>query len=260
MEISLHISRKTKIVLFTILLLGSLSPFISPAVALFAGIVFSLVIRNPFPDATRENSSRLLQASVVGLGFGMNMHEALQTGLSGIGISFVSVIMVLASGYMIGKLLKINRITSYLISVGTAICGGSAIATISPVIRAKEEETTVSLVTIFALNALALVLFPVIGHSLNLTQHQFGLWAAVAIHDTSSVVGAGHTYGAEALQVATTVKLTRALWIIPLALFSALIFRNKEERIRIPWFILLFVAAMTLQSYLPFRHCSPIGL
>jgi len=251
MKINFCIPRHLRIILFAIVATGSLFPFVTPAIALFSGIIFSFVVQNPFPDFSRKNASRLLQASVVGLGFGMNLHEALKTGLNGIGITLLSVCAVLLTGYLLGKAFGVNKITSYLISVGTAICGGSAIATIAPVIRSKEEETTVSLVTVFTLNAVALVLFPTVGHALHLPQQQFGLWAAVAIHDTSSVVGAGNTYGAEALQVATTVKLTRALWIIPLALLSAYLFRNKKERIRIPWFILLFVVAMGIHTYLP---------
>jgi uncharacterized integral membrane protein (TIGR00698 family) len=195
-------------------------------------------------------SKMLLQYSVVGLGFGMNIEASLASGVQGMAFTIVSVFGTLALGWLLGrKLLKVDRNTSYLVSAGTAICGGSAIAAVGPVIKAKDSEMSVALATVFVLNAVALFVFPVLGHWLGLTQQQFGMWAAIAIHDTSSVVGAGTAYGEEALQVATTIKLTRALWIIPLALVTAIIFKNKENKISIPWFILWFVVAIMINTY-----------
>ena len=226
------------------------SAFVSPAIALFAGIVFALSLKNPYPGPGKKVSKYLLQISVVGLGFGMNLHESLKAGGDGMLFTIASVTGVMVIGYFIGQWLKIPSKLSYLISSGTAICGGSAIAAVAPVVSADENETSMSLAVIFTLNAVALFIFPPIGHWLDMTQHQFGLWAAIAIHDTSSVVGAGAAYGAEALTVATTVKLTRALWIIPLSLVSMLFFRsNKGSKISIPWFIFLFIGAMIVNTY-----------
>lgn len=201
------------------------------------------------PVRAKINSKKLLQYCVVGLGFGMNFHESLAAGREGMTFTVVSVVTVMIVGVVLGRLLRIDRKNSYLISSGTAICGGSAIAAVAPVIDADENQTSLSLATIFILNAVALFVFPVIGHWLGMGQTQFGTWAAIAIHDTSSVVGAGAAYGEEALKVATTVKLTRALWIIPLSLVSALIFRQKGKKIQIPWFIFWFVVAMLVNTY-----------
>ena len=193
----------------------------------------------------------MLQYSVVGLGFGMNLHSALASGKEGMEFTIISVIGTLIIGWFIGrKFLKVDRNTSYLISSGTAICGGSAIAAVGPVVKANDSEMSVALATIFILNALALFIFPVIGHALNMSQHEFGTWAAIAIHDTSSVVGAGAAYGEEALKVATTIKLTRALWIIPMAFATSFIFKSKGQKISIPWFIFFFVLAMIVNTYL----------
>ena len=236
-------------VLFVLLIVASF--FFTPAIALFVGILFSLIIGNPYPKLTKKASKYMLQISVVGLGFGMNLHESLQAGKEGMIYTIISVIGVMVLGVFIGKMLKINRKNSYLISSGTAICGGSAIAAVAPVIDADDNDTSLALITIFVLNAIALFIFPMIGEALELTQQQFGTWAAIAIHDTSSVVGAGAAYGDEALKVATTIKLTRALWIIPLAFISAFVFRTKGKRATIPWFIILFVVAMLINTYLP---------
>ena len=236
-------------VLFVLLIVASF--FFTPAIALFVGILFSLIIGNPYPKLAKKASKYMLQISVVGLGFGMNLHESLQAGKEGMIYTIISVIGVMVLGVFIGKMLKINRKNSYLISSGTAICGGSAIAAVAPVIDADDNDTSLALITIFVLNAIALFIFPMIGEALELTQQQFGTWAAIAIHDTSSVVGAGAAYGDEALQVATTIKLTRALWIIPLAFVSAFIFRTKGKGASIPWFIVLFVVAMLINTYLP---------
>ena len=206
----------------------------------------------------KKTSKYLLQASVVGLGFGMNLHESLASGKDGMLFTIVSVIAVMVIGFFVGKWLRVDRKTAYLISSGTAICGGSAIAAVAPVVKADDNQMSVSLGTIFVLNAIALFIFPPIGHWLGMTQEQFGEWAAIAIHDTSSVVGAGEAFdrsyfpGAEgkALQIATLIKCTRALWIIPLALVTTLIFKEKNSKIYIPWFIFLFVLAMVINTYI----------
>ncbi len=238
--------------IYIVLLLACLLPWISPPVALFLGLAFALSCGQAFPVFNKKASKYLLQISVVGLGFNMNLHQALQSGKEGLIFTVVSVMSVMILGYLVGKKLRINQNISYLISSGTAICGGSAIAAIAPLVKAKENEMSISLGTVFILNAIALFFFPILGHLLRMSQEQFGLWAAIAIHDTSSVVGAGATYGAEALQVATTVKLTRTLWIIPIAFVTSLIFKNKNEKIYIPWFILFFVVAMVINTFLPF--------
>ena len=230
--------------------LAVLSSWVTPPVALFLGLVFALTCGQAYPTFNKKVSKKLLQYSVIGLGFGMNLHASLASGKEGMLFTIVSVFGTLLIGMFIGcKLLKINRNTAYLISSGTAICGGSAIAAVGPIIKAKDSDMSMALATIFILNAIALFLFPALGHWLGMTQQEFGTWAAIAIHDTSSVVGAGAAYGEEALQVATTIKLTRALWIIPLALITALIFRSEGKKISIPWFILFFIVAMLLNTY-----------
>ncbi|MDO4758873.1 MAG: putative sulfate exporter family transporter [Rikenellaceae bacterium] len=230
--------------------LESLSGWVTPPVALFLGLVVALVCGECYPTLNKTISKKLLQYSVVGLGFGMNLHASLASSKEGMLFSIVSVIGTMIVGMLIGyKMLKVNRDTAYLISSGTAICGGSAIAAVGPVIKAKECDMSVALATIFVLNAIALFIFPVLGTWLGLTQQEFGTWAAIAIHDTSSVVGAGAAYGEEALQVATTIKLTRALWIIPLALVTTLFFKGDGKRITIPWFILWFIVAILLNTY-----------
>lgn len=224
--------------------------WVTPPIALFAGLIFALICGQPFPKFNKLVSKKLLQYSVVGLGFGMNLQASLESGKDGMAFTIISVVGTMFIGWLIGKkLLKIDSVTSYLISSGTAICGGSAIAAVGPVAKAKDEQMSVALGTIFILNAIALFIFPLIGTWIGLDQQQFGLWAAIAIHDTSSVVGAGAAYGEEALQVATTVKLTRALWIIPLAIVTSFIFKTKGQKISIPWFILFFVLAMIFNTY-----------
>lgn len=226
------------------------SAWITPPVALFMGLAFALCCGQAYPAFNKRVSKSLLQYSVVGLGFGMNLHASLASGADGMAFTVISVIGTMLVGMFIGtKILKLNRDTSYLVSSGTAICGGSAIAAVGPVIKARETDMSVALATIFVLNAIALFIFPVLGHRIGLNQQQFGAWAAIAIHDTSSVVGAGAAYGEEALCVATTIKLTRALWIIPLALVTSLIYRNGGKRITIPWFILWFIAAVVFNTY-----------
>ena len=228
----------------------AVSGWVTPPAALFIGLAFALLCGQAYPKFNKKVSKKLLQYSVIGLGFGMNLHASLASGKEGMLFTIISVIGTMLIGMFIGmKILKMNRDTSYLISSGTAICGGSAIAAVGPVIKAKESDMSVALATIFVLNAIALFIFPIIGEWIGLTQQQFGTWAAIAIHDTSSVVGAGAAYGEEALQVATTIKLTRALWIIPLALVTSVIFRNSSNKISIPWFILWFVVAILLNTY-----------
>ena len=225
--------------------------WVTPPVALFLGLAFALTFGQAYPKFNKKASKYLLQYSVVGLGFGMNLQASLQSGKEGMAFTVISVVGTMLIGWFIGrKLMKVDRNTSYIISSGTAICGGSAIAAVGPVVKAKDAEMSVALGTIFILNAIALFIFPAIGHALGMTQQDFGTWAAIAIHDTSSVVGAGQAYGEEALQIATTIKLTRALWIIPLALVSSVIFKSKGQRISIPWFIFFFVLAMVFNTYI----------
>lgn len=236
--------------LFILLFIFCLLPFVSPAVALFVGLAFALLVGQPFPSFSKKTSKYLLQFSVVGLGFGMNLHESLRAGKEGMLFTILSVVAVLLLGMYLGKRLLMDRKTAYLISAGTAICGGSAIAAVAPVVKADDSEMSMSLGTIFILNAIALFIFPPIGHWLGLTQEQFGMWAAIAIHDTSSVVGAGAAYGERALEVATMVKLTRALWIIPVTIATMFIFKRKGAKVSIPWFIFFFILAMVANTFL----------
>ena len=236
--------------IFIVLFVCCLLPFVTPAIALFAGLAFALTAGQPYPKFSKKTSKYLLQFSVVGLGFGMNLYASLQSGKEGMLFTIVSVFAVLVLGIWLGKRLLIDRKTSYLIAAGTAICGGSAIAAVGPVVKADDNQMSMSLGTIFILNAIALFIFPPIGHLLGLTQEQFGLWAAIAIHDTSSVVGAGAAYGETALEIATMVKLTRALWIIPITILTMFLFKQKGAKITIPWFILFFILAMVANTFL----------
>ena len=229
---------------------------VTPAIALFIGLVFAFIFGIPCPKFNKKLSKYLLQASVVGLGFGMNLIQSLKSGADGMLFTVVSVIGVMIVGVFLGRYMGIDRKTSYLISSGTAICGGSAIAAVGGVLKAKENEMAVSLGVIFILNAIALFIFPPMGHFFGLSQEQFGTWAAIAIHDTSSVVGAGEAYGPQACELATLIKCTRALWIIPLAFFT--IWWNRKDhkatgkaKVSIPWFILFFVVAMVINTYTP---------
>ena len=239
----------TKTVFFLLLVLSS-TGFISPPIALCAGIIFALSLEHPYAADSRALAKFLLQASVVALGFGMNLHEVLKAGRSGFLYTALGIGFALLAGLLIGKIWKVRGTISYLISTGTAICGGSAIAAIGPIVQASDEEMAVSLGTVFILNSIALFIFPSIGAGLDLSQSQFGLWSALAIHDTSSVVGAASRYGNEALLVATTVKLARALWIVPLALATAAVKRSRSK-IQIPWFIFLFCLAAVINTYGP---------
>lgn len=239
----------TQRILFILGLLFVMSPLASPPLALVLGLVFGLTFAHPYLKQSQKFSKTLLQVCVVGLGFGMDLQEVIKVGQIGFFYTALSITFTLGLGYLLGKLLKVGKTDSYLISVGTAICGGSAIAAVGPVAGATDDEMSVSLGTVFILNSVALIVFPFIGTAMNLTQTQFGLWAALAIHDTSSVVGAGAKFGALALAVGTTVKLARALWIVPVTLGTAAIKRNGAK-IKYPWFIGLFILAAVVNTYL----------
>ena len=237
-------------ILFLAGLLLCASGYVSTPVALIGGIVFGLLLAHPYARESRKYSKLLLQVSVVLLGFAMNLNAVIHAGRSGFLYTAIGIVFALGLGTLLGRLLRVEGKASFLISAGTAICGGSAIAALAPITEANEEEISVSMGTVFLLNSIALLVFPAIGWGLHLSQSQFGLWAALAIHDTSSVVGATAKYGAEALAIGTTVKLARALWIVPLALVTASVMRSKT-RVKVPWFIFLFCGAAALSTYLP---------
>jgi uncharacterized integral membrane protein (TIGR00698 family) len=247
----LNISANTSKTIFIICIALCLTPFVSPAVALLMGLVIAQFTGHPYLYLNSKATHILLQVSVVGLGFGINVHIAMQAGKEGILFTVASITGTLVFGYFMGKWLNIEKKTSFLIAVGTAICGGSAIAAISPVIKAEEKQIPVALGCVFILNSIALFIFPVIGHYFNLSQTQFGLWCAIAIHDTSSVVGAASKYGAHALEVATTVKLARALWIIPVTFMATFLFKNRSKKVNVPYFIVFFILAMVANTYFP---------
>ncbi len=238
-------------IIFIIGVFACLTPWASPPVALVLGLFLALTLGNPFDEQTKKWTGILLQTSVVLLGFGMNLGAIWDAGKQGVLFTVATIFGTIIVGYFLGKLFKIEEKTSALISSGTAICGGSAIAAVAPAISAESEQISVSLGTIFILNSIALLIFPAIGHYFNLSQNQFGIWSAIAIHDTSSVVGAAQSYGAEALAVATTVKLARALWIAPVALLFSLFYRAENRKIAIPYFIFFFLLAALLRTYLP---------
>lgn len=235
------------------------SPWSSAPLALALGVAFGLLVPHPYPAAARKYAKSLLKVSVVALGFGMNLREVLRAGSSGFVYTLLGISFALVLGMLLGRVLKVPKKVAYLVSVGTAICGGSAIAAVGPVTDASDEEMSVSIGTVFVLNAVGLLVFPPLGHALGLSETSFGLWAALAIHDTSSVVGAGAKYGPAALTVATTVKLARALWIVPLALASASLRARAhkdgepttKKKVAWPWFILFFLGAAVLSSWLP---------
>lgn len=235
--------------IYILLAVFTVSPWCSAPLALFMGIVVALAISNPFTKFSKKASGYLLRTCVVLLGFGMNFNTAMEAGKQGILFTVVSIAGTLALGLLLGKLLKTDKKISVLVSSGTAICGGSAIAAVSPVVEAKEQQMSVSLGVVFVLNAIALFIFPVIGHALHLSQQQFGIWSAIAIHDTSSVVGAAGAYGKEALGIATTIKMLRTLWIIPVAMLIAFLHKSKNTSIKIPWFIGLYMLAMLVNTY-----------
>lgn len=253
--------------LFFVGLIVAASGLISPPIALLAGLSYGFTLAHPFHVESKRLAKFLLQASVVALGFGMNLQEVSHAGRSGFLYTAASITVAMLLGLGLGELIQVGQKPAFLISAGTAICGGSAIAAVGPIANANEEEMAVSLGAVFILNSVALFLFPVVGYALHLSQSQFGLWSALAIHDTSSVVGATAKYGPAALAVGTTVKLARALWIVPLSFVTALALKSKA-RIQWPWFILLFVAAALLNTLLPafntafgtLNHLGKIGL
>ena len=236
-------------ILFILGILFAASGFVSPPIALAMGLVFGLSVAHPFNGPSKKISRYLLQASVVGLGFGMNLHEVLRAGRSGFLYTFLGISFAMLVGMTLGQMFKVQRRSAFLISTGTAICGGSAIAAVGPICHASDDEMAVSLGTVFVLNSVALLTFPFIGAALKLSQTQFGLWAALAIHDTSSVVGAAAKYGAQALAVGTTVKLARALWIVPMSLGTAMI-KHSKAKIQWPWFIAFFCLAAICNTYI----------
>lgn len=260
MSLQTLLSEKQRQTIFIILLL--LVPFLSPATALFCGLVVAFTMGNPFIAHNKIFTKILLQASVVGLGFGMNLEEALEAGKTGFVFTVFSIALTMALGILLGKWMKVNAGQRTLISGGTAICGGSAIAAIGPVIDAHDNDMTVALGTVFTLNAIALFIFPPLGNMLGMSDTEFGYWCAIAIHDTSSVVGAAAERSEEALAIATTTKLIRALWIIPLSLIIAVVWNkcklgcdcNKKTKISIPWFIFLYIIAMVIATYIPQGH------
>jgi len=229
------------------------SGLISPPFALLGGLIYGFALTHPFHVESKRLAKFLLQASVVALGFGMNLHEVLRAGRSGFAYTAISITVAMLLGLGIGYFIQVAKKPSFLISAGTAICGGSAIAAVGPIADANEEEMAVALGTVFILNSVALFLFPVLGYAFHLSQEQFGLWSALAIHDTSSVVGAAAKYGATALDIATTIKLARALWIVPLSFVTAVALKTKA-RIQWPWFILFFCLAALLNTLLPAFH------
>jgi len=251
------IARPTVLALFVGAAAFTLTPWASPAMALALGVAFALTLGNPLPGPSAAGAKWLLQVAVVGLGFGMPLGAVVAAGRSGVGYTLAGIATALTLGLLLGRWLRVERQTSFLITAGTSICGGSAIAAVGPAIGARSEAMSVSLATVFVLNAVALYLFPAVGHLLHLSQHQFAIWAAVAIHDTSSVVGAAASYGAAALEQATVLKMARALWIIPLTLVAGTVARRRPgsasagPRVEMPWFIGLFVLAALARSLLP---------
>ena len=236
--------------LFALLALACTTPWVTPPLAMVTGFLVSQTTGHPLLRYNQKAIRYLLQASIVGLGFGINLFDALTVGVSGFNLTLASISCTLVAAFYLGKKLMLNRNMAMLIGVGTAICGGSAIAAVSPLIQAREEEISVSLGTVFILNAIALFLFPLIGTFVHLDEAQFGTWCAVAIHDTSSVVGAAQSFGTKALQVATTLKLERTLWIIPVSLAASIFYKSSKGNIRWPYFIFLFVAAMAVNTFL----------
>ena len=255
----------TRKIIFITCAVLCLTPWITPPVALLMGLIIAQFVGHPYIQHNKKFTTKLLQVSVVGLGFGMNIQTAMQAGKQGLLFNIASITGTLVLGALLGYFLKIEKKTSHLISSGTAICGGSAIAAVAPVIHAEDQQISVALGIVFILNSLALFIFPALGNLLHMTQMQFGLWSAIAIHDTSSVVGAASRFDQlyahhadfianKALGIATTVKLTRALWIIPVALGTAIFFKNPQKKIKIPYFIGLFIVAMCINTYIPQIH------
>ncbi|MBW3694546.1 putative sulfate exporter family transporter [Vibrio sp. T187] len=236
---------------FTLAALFCLTPWVTSPTALVIGFLLASLGLVPKELAIGKLTKKLLAYSIVGLGFGIQFQQALSVTSDGIGLIITTIIGTLCFGWLLAKRMGLDRTTGYLISSGTAICGGSAIAAVAPAIKANDEQIGLALATVFVLNSIALFVFPVIGHALELDQHTFGTWAAIAIHDTSSVVGAASAYGEEALTTATTLKLARALWIIPIALLSAVIFKSESKKTSIPYFILFYCLAIFVSDALP---------
>lgn len=239
-------------IIFFCALIFIVSPWCSAPYALLMGILVALFPKNPYSKKTNKIGSILLKISIVGIGFGINLNDAIEIGVTGLLFTVGSVISTIIMAIAVGKILKIDTKISYLISTGSAICGGTAIAAVSPIMKADQKQVSVALGIVFILNAIALFLFPFIGEYFELTQIQFGYWSAIAIHDTSSVVGAASIFGEEALRVATTVKLGRTLWIIPAIFITSFVFKNADSKKKFPYFILLFILAIILSSYMPF--------
>lgn len=239
-------------IFYILFIIISLLPITNSAIALLLGITFGLIFNNYWSSFSKNYSKKILNISIIGLGFGLNLHEAISVSKDGFLITLITISTVFVLGFILYKILKTDKNTSLLISSGTAICGGSAIAAISSVINPKANQISIALVIVFILNAVALILFPILGNLLNLSQYQFGLWSAIAIHDTSSVVGAAKTFGDEALEIATTVKLSRTLWIFPVAIITSL-FQKKtnQSKIKFPFFIIGFIVAMVIATYYP---------
>ena len=237
--------------IFLLAALACLTPWVGPAGALVLGIALALLVGNPWPRPMAVWTKRILAWSIVGLGAGMNLGVVLKAGRHGLALTFCTILTTLGLGFVLSRFLRVRGKAGLLVSAGTAICGGSAIAALAPAIDAPEEDTSVALATVFLLNAAALIIFPAVGHALGMGQRDFGFWSALAIHDTSSVVGAGLAYGAQALQVGTTVKLARALWIVPLTLGASILSRKRGTPRRYPWFILGFLLAAAAFTWLP---------
>ncbi|WP_108808691.1 YeiH family protein [Aquimarina spinulae] len=243
--------RLIRIIIFFLIIIACLSSVINSSIALLLGFIFTNVFGNRFLVFNNKAISFLLQLAIIGIGFNLNIQETLVIGQNGFMYIMFFVIFALCIGIILGKTLKVEQKTAHLISSGTAICGGSAIAAIASTIHAPKEDISIALSIVFILNAIALLVFPTLGHIFNLSEYQFGLWSAIAIHDTSSVVGAAQIYGEEALKIATIIKLVKTLWIVPVAIFSSLLFKGEFHSKKIPWFIIIFVLVIIINSYSP---------
>lgn len=237
-------------IVFVFLAALTLTPWLNAPIALLLGLLVSNFLGNPFPNWSKVGSKKVLQWSIIGLGFGLQLKSAWEVSKSGLWLTITTIVLVFLLVHLLNKYFQLSKGLTSLIASGTAICGGSAIAAVAPVIQAKNEEISIAIGVVFVLNAVALFVFPVIGHALSLSQYQFGLWSAIAIHDTSSVVGAAQAYGEEALEWATTVKLSRALWIIPLSLIFS-VFYKGGAKITVPYFIVGFIIAMLIAYFFP---------
>ncbi|WBL23958.1 YeiH family protein [Zunongwangia sp. HRR-M8] len=245
MKISIHQ------IVFLLFCMACFLPMVNPPIALALGIIYAQMAKNPFQQKTQSSINWLLKLSVIGLGFVINIDKALAAGKDGFFFTIISISLTIGLGILVGKIFKIDKKITKLISSGTAICGGSAIAAVSPIIKADPKQISIAIGCVFLLNSIALFLFPAIGHFFNMSQHQFGIWSAIAIHDTSSVIGAAQVYGNEALEIATTVKLARALWILPVSVLFALSSHTPLKKIKIPYFIGLFILAILVNTYIP---------